>query len=245
MKILLAFAFSFIFIRFLLVTSQKIEDAYCPVQEEEGFNIDNYIGGDAYFELRLRWGYSICNINDDPKCITPIPKAFTIGGFCQDSTFQGTAASNIDFNLSKFNDELWADMLKYWPNIHTNASDLNNSNFRGNEWREHGRGSGFSHNCYFIQAIHLFETQVITDHVLRNFPPGPQQIFSHMELQRSLTDANIKHVFVKCNTNKEDEQQLQEIGISYRYENSQWSVVANPKKSECDVNEPIFFRDYE
>ncbi|KAI3846846.1 hypothetical protein MKW92_047251 [Papaver armeniacum] len=243
MKILLAF--SCIFIRFLLVTSQNTQDAYCPAPEEEGFHIDNYIGGDAYFELRLLWGYSLCNIDGNPNCTSPVPKQFTIKGFWQESTFHGTLASKIEFNLSKFNDELWENMLKYWPNIHSNAGDLNNSKFWGNEWREHGRWSGFSHNCYFIEAIHLFETQVITDHVLRNFPPGPQQIFTLTQLERSLEEANIKDVFVKCNINKEDEQQLHEIGIYYRYENSQWSVVPNPTKSECVATDPVIFDYYE
>ncbi|KAI3859054.1 hypothetical protein MKW92_044700 [Papaver armeniacum] len=227
--------FTLIFIRLVLVTSQSVDDAHCPFELEEAINTDDYVGGDAEFELRVQWVYSRCNIDGSPKCISPIPKEFTVYGLWRKRSYnQGPPASKAAFNLSKFNDELRVDMLKYWPNIYTNARDLNNSNFWGNEWREHGRWSGFSHNYYFTEAIQLFKSQPITDYVLRTYTPGPAASFTNHGFERNMREANLRRVHLKCNTDINNRQQLVEIGINYRYINRQWFIVDHPQHSECD-----------
>ncbi|KAI3947086.1 hypothetical protein MKW92_037230 [Papaver armeniacum] len=221
MKIILAF--TLIFIRLVLVTSQSVDDAHCPFELEEAINTDDYVGGDAEFELRVQWGYSRCNIDGSPKCISPIPKEFTVYRLWRKRSYnQGPPASKAAFNLSKFNDELRVDMLKYWPSIYTNARDLNNSNFWGNEWREHGRWSGFVGIYGAFQAKKTKSVAILEDN------------FANHEFERNMREANLRRVNLKCNADINNRQQLVEIGIYYRYINRQWFIVDHPELSECD-----------
>ncbi|KAI3840799.1 hypothetical protein MKX03_013473 [Papaver bracteatum] len=175
---------------------------------------DAYCPVDEKDKLRQRvlWGYSRCNTFANLQCRPDIPKEFTIHS-------------------------LWRDNGYYWgpPLVNTVFESKNiNKNLREQKMKK----CWSSMDLYNGEAVNrgYFETQKITGVILTDFPPGPTQILSLMEFKRSISTKNMKNVFVKCNTNKDGEQQLQEIGIYYRYKGGKWSIIDHPKQLEYLIN---------
>ncbi|XP_026431505.1 ribonuclease S-2-like [Papaver somniferum] len=225
-----------------MVASEEIDDAYCPVDEEDKIRQAYYIGGDASFELRVQWGYSRCNTFANIHCRPDIPKEFTIHGLWRDNGYnQGPPLVNTVFETRKINKKLQEKMKKCWPSMDLRNGEVNDTYFWSHEWVRHGQYTGWSQGCYFAEAVNLFEKQEITGVILRRFPPGPTQTLSVRDLERGVHAEKNIIVFVKCNTNKDDEQQLQEIGIYYLYKGGKWSAIDHPKQSECDSNIPMVF----